>query len=108
VNEYERRKPTSSLDALDEESGYEPAQDSNEEAVSATHDIQQLLARLGKENEAYRSVLVMRYIDELDVNEIAEILGEAENTISVRIHRALSKMCAMLEEENDSSYDTDQ
>ena len=106
VNEYERRKPVSSLDEMDEESGYEPETNSEEDAVKAAYDVRRLLNRLAQENETYRQVLVMRYIDELGVSEIADILDEAENTTSVRIHRALTKMKELLHEEDTNSYDT--
>lgn len=40
-------------------------------------------------DEEDRSILLMRYIDGLTVKEIADITGQRENTVSVRIHRAL-------------------
>lgn len=39
-----------------------------------------------------RSVILMRYIDGLTVKEIASITGQRENTVSVRIHRALKML----------------
>jgi len=99
VNEYERRRPTSSLETHSEQSGYEPASAENGEAeVTARIDTRIILEKLGAVNEEYRDVLVMRYIDELGVGEIAEILQEHENTVSVRIHRALKKMRELFEE----------
>lgn len=98
VNEYERRRPTSSLETMDEETGYEPASATDDEArVSAQIDATIILEKLGGVNEEYRDVLVMRYIDELEVGEIAAILSESENNVSVRIHRALKKMRTILE-----------
>ena len=34
----------------------------------------------------------MRYVDDLSIKEIAEITGETENNVSVRIHRGLEKL----------------
>ena len=42
--------------------------------------------------EQYQEVLVMRYIDGLTPSDIAEVLREAPNTISVRLHRALKEL----------------
>jgi len=42
--------------------------------------------------DAYREVVMLRYAEGLPVQEIAEILGEKENTVSVRIKRALVKL----------------
>ncbi len=39
----------------------------------------------------------MRYINDLSPKEIAEILEESENAISVRIHRGIQKMRLLLE-----------
>lgn len=96
INEYERRKPTSSLETLDEEIGFEPAAEDRHE-ISSEIDAQIVLEHLGKENEAYRDVLVMRYIDGLSVSEMATVLEESENTTSVRIHRALKKLKSITE-----------
>lgn len=99
VNEYERRRPTSSLQTMDEETGYEPMADGDVQGqASAQIDATIILNKLGSVNEEYREVLVMRYIDELQVSEIALVLQESENTVSVRIHRALKKMRQLLDE----------
>ena len=42
--------------------------------------------------EKYSSILVMRYVNDLSVKEIALIFNESENVISVRIHRGISKL----------------
>ena len=34
----------------------------------------------------------MRYIDDLSPQEIAEVVGESENLVSVRIHRGLVRL----------------
>ena len=40
----------------------------------------------------YRDAVYMRYIDDLTPKEIAEILGETENVVSVRIHRGVKQL----------------
>ena len=42
--------------------------------------------------ENKKNLLIMRYIDELGPKEIAHILGENENVISVRLNRALREL----------------
>jgi RNA polymerase sigma-70 factor (ECF subfamily) len=49
--------------------------------------------------DSYREVLVMRYIDGLTPGEIAKVIKESENAVSVRIHRGLKKLRALLEAE---------
>jgi RNA polymerase sigma factor (sigma-70 family) len=42
--------------------------------------------------EKDRDTLVMRYVDDLSVKDIAEFMNESPNVISVRIHRALNRL----------------
>jgi RNA polymerase sigma-70 factor (ECF subfamily) len=39
-----------------------------------------------------RDIIIMRYVDGLSVKEISDITGQRENSVSVRIHRALKDM----------------
>ncbi|MDQ5961718.1 MAG: Sigma-70, region 4, partial [Patescibacteria group bacterium] len=34
----------------------------------------------------------MRYVDDMTIQEIAELTGDQPNSISVRLHRALKKL----------------
>jgi DNA-directed RNA polymerase specialized sigma24 family protein len=40
----------------------------------------------------------MRYVDGLSPQEIAGLIGESENVVSVRVHRGLKKLRALLED----------
>lgn len=103
VDEY-RRHASQSLDALLEDDGSATA--ANEllrdptdalEAAMVRFESVRVLRALAKLSEAYRAVIIFKYIDGLSVSEIAHATGENENTISVRIHRALKKLKALLE-----------
>jgi RNA polymerase sigma-70 factor (ECF subfamily) len=106
VDEYRKHK-TQSLDALlsDEETAtaiegelLRDDTDIVEEAI-VRFDGARALRALEQLSEAYRTVLLMRYIDGLSPREIAESLGESENTVSVRIHRGIKKLQVLLQEE---------
>jgi RNA polymerase sigma-70 factor (ECF subfamily) len=84
-----RKKKSVSLDALQEDEGYEPIA---EESTSDSFRSEHLTALLQTLEPKEREVVVFRFIDELDIPEIATITGERENTISVRIHRAMKKL----------------
>ena len=49
----------------------------------------ELIKKLPQE---YRDVLFMKYVSDLSLGEIADIVGEKENTIAVRIHRGIKKL----------------
>lgn len=42
--------------------------------------------------EKYRTVIVLRYFEDLKIEEIAEILKENQNTIKTRLYRGLSML----------------
>jgi RNA polymerase sigma-70 factor (ECF subfamily) len=49
--------------------------------------------------EAYRSVLLLREIEELDTVEVAAILGITQNAAKVRLHRARQALKTLIERE---------
>lgn len=90
IDEYRKNKgPTFSIDEL-KEKGIEP-QDGHFERTTNASEVRNLLKIFNKLEPAHREVVIMRYVDELTPKEIAQITGESENAISVRIHRAISK-----------------
>lgn len=87
-----RKKKELSLDSLLDD-GYDPNDTRNshtaivdeaeaEIVIKAIHDLE----------EEDRALLLMRYIDGLTVKEIAEVTGQRENTVSVRLHRAVKTL----------------
>ncbi len=56
-----------------------------------------VISTVQKLEEPYRSAIVMRYVDDLPPREIAELLGVSANVVSVRIHRGLEQLSALLQ-----------
>ncbi len=88
VIDHYRSKKEESLDEM-AEAGFDPADAAGDKAVS-TAEVTQITAMLDKIPKAYRDVVAMRYVEELNPEEIGEILGESANTVSVRIHRGVA------------------
>jgi len=57
-----------------------------------------LAEALGKIKPEFRDVLVMRFLDELEINEVAKVLDASPNAVYVRIHRALKSLKEVLTE----------
>ena len=104
IDEY-RKKKSVSLDKMVEETDGTiedllPQDESNtlERAVERFDGalVLEALTRLG---EPYREAVTMRFVDGLSPQEIAKILDESENVVSVRVHRGLKKLREMLEKE---------
>lgn len=67
----------------------------NEDDVDAMDTRKKHIAVLEKVNDLkdeYRDVVMLHYVEGHAVAEVATILGESENNIRVRLHRALSKL----------------
>jgi len=99
VDEY-RKKKSISLEAI-VASGMQFEQ-RNWQDPGKVVDAQDVFYRIGKLEPAYREAVFLRYVQELSLKEIAEILGERENTISVRIHRGLQQLRQILAKEYES------
>src|SRR3989344_5198081 len=89
INAYAKKKDLS-LENLQEQ-GFDPGLDQRDSLYNFL-DGRQMLKDLDQLDPQYSQVVVMRYIDDLSPKEIAEILGESENVVSVRIHRGLKKI----------------
>jgi RNA polymerase sigma-70 factor (ECF subfamily) len=83
-----RKKTAASLDDLMDQ-GIEPEPVHDKRPLVAA-EFAGVAAALDKVDERYRDVIVMRYIDGLTPGEIAEVLGETENAVSVRLHRGIA------------------
>ncbi|MDB5244628.1 MAG: polymerase sigma factor, sigma-70 family [Parcubacteria group bacterium] len=90
VIDYYRKKKETSLDVLSE-AGFDPAGE-DEQSILTYAEGQVIPALLAKLEPDYREVLVMRYVDDLTIGEIAQAIGESDNVVSVRIHRGVAKL----------------
>ncbi len=92
-----RKKKEASLEKLQEE-GFEPG---FEDKPRLEHKIEaeRIKKLMGRLDEKYRDVVLMRYIDDLKPEEIAEVIGESANNVSVRLNRGIKKIREILENE---------
>lgn len=90
INEIRTNKQSDSLETLTEATGYEPeTKEANPLEFSEEQELLHFLAQL---QDNYREVLVLRYIDDMAVKDIATMLEENETAISMRIARATEKL----------------
>ncbi len=96
IIDFVRKKKEASLDEL-QEAGFDPAiADDDMSRAAARLDGAQAVEALKQLDDSHREVLVMRYVNGLEPAEIAQITGETPNTVSVRLHRGLSKLRVIL------------
>lgn len=91
IIDYRRKKKEDSLDELADR-GF----DAKDEAVHANiergTEALRAFELIGKMDETYREPLLLRFLEGLSIKEVAEIVGESENAVSVRIHRGIKKL----------------
>ncbi|MBI2631332.1 sigma-70 family RNA polymerase sigma factor [Candidatus Nomurabacteria bacterium] len=86
VNEIIRPK-SFSLDEMSEKVNFNP-EDKNSRSPENETDISLLIEKMKMLQPQEKEILTMRYIDDLAVAEIAELLGMIPNSVSVKIRRA--------------------
>ncbi len=93
IDEY-RKKKTDSLDALFEE-GFD-VRDENAPKVSLSAEARLAVEGLKGLPEQYREIMELRYVADFSITEIAEMLSESENNVSVRLTRGMQKLRELL------------
>jgi len=94
IDEY-RKKKSESLDALLDdhdvpEGVFSELTEGSLEEVEFSLDAKRIPLLLEHMPKKHQDVVVMRFVDGLLPAEIADILGEPVNTVSVRIHRGVT------------------
>ncbi len=62
-------------------------------------EIQSIEKHLGKLKDIYREVIILKYIEEFSVTEIAEVIDKSRGNVRVLLHRALQALKEIAGEE---------
>lgn len=95
VIDNSRKKKTESLEDL-AENGFEPS-------ARGDHKIlEQIVGNQARDalislDPLYRDVLLLRYVNDLSPKEIAAVLNETPNVVSVRLNRGVKKLRELLD-----------
>jgi len=82
------KRKVKSLDALTE-TGLEFGSDDEVKQTENSIDAREAAKFIDDLPDKYRDILYFRYVEDLSIQEIADITGERENTVSVRVHRGV-------------------
>ncbi len=83
------------------EASVETAVDETNDLAAATHKKEmrgEVEAALQKLKAEYREAVALRYIEEMSVGEIAEVLGKSQGATRVLLHRAMNALKEMVGE----------
>jgi RNA polymerase sigma-70 factor (ECF subfamily) len=98
VIDWSRKKTTTSLEALQEQYGNEHAFDvpangpSPFDAVTSRENRETVQAALTQLDSLHREVLVLRFHEELSLEEIASVTGAPLSTVKSRLYRGLAAL----------------
>src|SRR5437667_4767158 len=103
VIDWQRAKKTQSLDALTDPEQERPLQLANENEPSPLHQVlsqekeENVQASLEKIPAIYREVLVLRFQEELQIDEMAGVLSIPLSTVKSRLYRGLEALRGALQ-----------
>jgi RNA polymerase sigma-70 factor (ECF subfamily) len=102
VNQYFRKaeyKKSASLEELQEQ-GFEPISSHNpeselieaQEKLKQHQDFLEIQVKIVRLPAKYQEVITLRFFEQKQIKEIAEILGKKEGTVKSLLHRAVEKL----------------
>lgn len=107
INDFFRRKRLRSIFTLfsgDREEGKDPGEDRASGHLERKEFWGRLEVFLSRLSAAEKEVFRLKYLDELGIREIAEVLGKNESTVKTHLYRAVDKfrneeeLCGFLKE----------
>lgn len=99
VVDYYRNKEKEELPLIYEEAGQQlpRAEVDGGEVLGQQFDNESLLKIINQLKGIYREIIVLKYIEDLSLSEIAEIMEKSKVNVRVLLHRALKEIKKLLE-----------
>lgn len=95
IVDYYRKSKSQSLDTI-LETGVDVA-NNDEQQILTRQELQAVFTLFERLDDQYRDVLYFKFVEDLDIVEISDILGISENHVSVRMHRGIKKLREIIE-----------
>jgi len=73
-----------------------------ESDIDRANDLAQIKSKLPLLKEEYREIIVLKFVNDLDIDEISEVTGKTKGNVRVLLHRSLSALKDLLEEDQKS------
>ena len=99
VDHYRKKAPQESI-SLDERLGYdEPVVEveSIPEQIDQELALEQIEKALKQIKDEYRDIIILKYVEDLSIQEIANILNKSKGAVRVLVHRALKALQDVVE-----------
>lgn len=99
------KKQTVSLDEL-VDNGAEPSNSEEKITLEMHIDARYIIERIDELDPLYKEVLLLRYVDDMGPKDIAILLNETQNVISVRLHRGKAQLKGLLKKQKQADPQT--
>ena len=102
IDHYRNSRPDDL--SLDDENNKIDVVDENynlEEEVSDRDDYEKMLHKMMELKNEYREILIMRFVNELSLSEIANISGKKSVNVRVLLHRAIKALKDIMKDDED-------
>jgi RNA polymerase sigma factor (sigma-70 family) len=99
ADHYRRQERLPAEDEIDHAN--HESSESLEELISAVSDLDLIRLSLEDIYEDYRELIVMRYMDELEIIEISRALSKTPNNVRVSLHRAMGALKCAIEKRSE-------
>jgi RNA polymerase sigma-70 factor (ECF subfamily) len=102
ISRRRRQKPVASLDKHLETSGFEPVSSGEDvmHGLNRNDEIDMLQAAMHELDDERRQIIVLREIDELSYEEIADMTKLPIGTVRSRLHRARQQLVEIMKRNN--------
>jgi len=103
IDYYRAQGKTKIISLEDDKNRVDVATYIDEDArIDIKRDIEIIRAKLPLLKEEYKEIILMRFINELELDEIADITGKSKGNIRVLTHRALKALKDLLIEDEEN------
>lgn len=89
VIDFYRKKDKENFISIDSTSSVADPKGNIEEKIYENHQVEQIKKAIANLKEEYQTALVLRLVEGISINEIAEILNKTPTSTRVLIHRAI-------------------
>ena len=89
IDQYKKHKTLSLEDMVAD--GFDPSFDERR-MIEDRAELENVLCAINKLPEDNREIVLMRFLEDLSVQEIAKVVGDNPNNVSVKIHRIMKEI----------------
>ena len=108
IDHYREKGNQKNISLDDAENPIDIADESNEvERLSQEQEMELIRRKLPLLKEEYREIIIMRFINDLTLEEIADVTQKTKGNIRVIMHRALTALRELMTEEGDQKTEED-